>query len=137
VLNDESLFSLNDLFIQYLKSHDLYKEKILEQVIETGIIQNIPQIPEKVKSIFKTALDIKPEWHLLHQLAFQKFTDNAVSKTINLPQNASADDIEKIYSTAWKEKAKGITIFRDHSTKKQVIHQGIRSGSIACKVCTY
>ena len=136
VLNDESLFSINELFIKYLKSHDLHKEKILEQVIESGTIQNIPQIPENVKRIFKTALYIKPEWHLRHQLAFQKFTDNAVSKTINLPQNASVDDVEKIYTTAWKEKAKGITIFRDHSTEKQVIHQGIRSGSIACKVCT-
>jgi len=136
VLNDETLFSINDLFIQYLKAHKLHDEKILEQVMESGTIQNIPQIPEKVKRIFKTALDIKPEWHLLHQLAFQKFTDNAVSKTISLPQNASTADVEKIYSTAWKEKAKGITIFRDHSTEKQVIHQGIRSGSIACKVCT-
>lgn len=136
VLNDESLFSINDLFIQYLKTHELHDEKILELVMESGAIQNIPQIPEKVKRIFKTALEIKPEWHLRHQLAFQEFTDNAVSKTINLPQNASTDDVEKIYSTAWKEKAKGITIFRDHSTEKQVIHQGIRSGSIACKVCT-
>jgi ribonucleoside-diphosphate reductase alpha chain len=136
VLNDESLFSINDLFIQYLKSHKLYNEKILEQVIESGTIQNIPHMPEKVKRIFKTALEITPEWHLRHQLAFQKFTDNAVSKTINLLQSASTDDIEKIYSSAWKEKAKGITIFRGHSTEKQVIHQGIRPESMACKVCT-
>jgi ribonucleoside-diphosphate reductase alpha chain len=136
VLNGESLFSINDLFIQYLKTHELYDEKILEQVMESGTIQNNPQIPEKVKRIFKTALEITPEWHLRHQLAFQEFTDNAVSKTINLPQNASRADVEKIYSAAWKEKAKGITIFRDHSTEKQVLHQGIRSGSIACKVCT-
>ena len=137
VLNDETLFSINDLFIQYLKSHKLHDEKILEQVMESGTIQNIQQMPEKVKRIFKTALEITPEWHLRHQLAFQEFTDNAVSKTINLPENASVDDVEKIYLTAWKEKAKGITIFRDHSTEKQVIHQGFRSGSIACKVCTY
>ena len=136
VLNDESLFSINGLFIEYLKSQDLHTQKILEQVIETGTIQNIPQIPEKVKRIFKTALDIKPEWHLRHQLAFQEFTDNAVSKTINLPESASTEDVGKIYLTAWKEKAKGITIFRDHSTEKQVIHPGIRPESIACKVCT-
>jgi ribonucleoside-diphosphate reductase alpha chain len=135
VLNEESLFSINELFIQYLKSHQGHDDKILEKVIESGSIQNIPQIPEKVKRIFKTALEITPEWHLRHQLAFQKFTDNAVSKTINLPENASVHDVEKIYITAWREKAKGITIFRYHSTDKQVLHQGISSGNIACKVC--
>jgi len=72
---------------------------------------------------------------LRHQLAFQEFTDNAVSKTVNLPENATVQDVGEIYKTAWKEKAKGITIFRYHSTEKQVLHQGISSGSIACKVC--
>ena len=135
VLNEESLFSINSLFIHYLKSHDLYDDKMMEQVIETGTIQNIPQIPEKTKRIFKTALEISPDWHLRHQLAFQEFTDNAVSKTVNLPENATVQDVGEIYKTAWKEKAKGITIFRYHSTEKQVLHQGISSGSIACKVC--
>lgn len=136
VLNDETLFSVNSSFIHYLKSQDLYDDKMMERVIETGTIQNVPQLPEKAKRVFKTALEISPDWHLRHQLAFQKFTDNAVSKTINLPENATQEDVGEIYKTAWREKAKGITIFRYHSTDKQVLHQGIRSGSIACKVCT-
>lgn len=135
VLNEETLFSVNRLFIDYLKTHQLYSEKILQQVMEEGIAEKIPGLPPVVKQIFKTAPEIPPAWHLKHQLAFQKYTDNAVSKTINLPETATINDVEEIYKMAWQQKAKGITIFRYHSKGKQVIHRGLKSTGNACRIC--
>ncbi|HET9056726.1 MAG TPA: adenosylcobalamin-dependent ribonucleoside-diphosphate reductase [Chitinophagaceae bacterium] len=135
VLNGETLFSINPVFINYLKTHNLYSDKIKEQVIKEGIAGQIEELSQPVKHLFKTALEISPFRHLQHQLAFQKYTDNAVSKTINLPESATIDDVEKIYKSAWLQKAKGITIFRYHSKDKQVMHRGIKYGIKDCKVC--
>lgn len=136
VLNEEDLFSINQHFVSYLKKHHLHSEKIMEQVLEAGVAQKIEELPLPVKKIFKTALEIHPDWHLRQQLAFQQFTDNGVSKTINLPQTATAKDIAEIYTSAWRNKAKGITIFRYNSKgQQQVMWQGIRSGIKSCKVC--
>ncbi|MGE5106675.1 MAG: adenosylcobalamin-dependent ribonucleoside-diphosphate reductase [Sphingobacteriales bacterium] len=135
VLNDETLFSINPLFINYLKKHKLYSEKIIQQLIKDGVAGQIKELPLTVKHLFKTALEISPPWHLQHQLAFQKHTDNAVSKTINLPETASEMEVEEIYKSAWQQRAKGITIFRYNSREKQVMQQGIKYGIKGCKVC--
>lgn len=135
VLNEEMLFSINPLFITYLKTHNLYSEKIVEEVIKEGVAGQIKELPLAVKNIFKTALEISPAWHLQHQLAFQKYTDNAVSKTINLPETATIKEVDEIYKTAWLQKAKGITIFRYNSKGKQVMQQGITYNVKGCKVC--
>jgi ribonucleoside-diphosphate reductase alpha chain len=135
VLNEEVLLSFNPLFINYLKTHNLYSEKIIKQLVKEGVAENIKELPLSVKKIFKTALEISPSWHLKHQLAFQKYTDNAVSKTINLPEKVTIKEVEEIYKTAWQQKAKGITIFRYNSKGKQVMQQGITYGMKGCKVC--
>lgn len=135
VLNEEILSSTNSLFIQYLKKSSLYSEKIIEQLAKEGVAENIKELPFSIKQIFKTALEISPSWHLKHQLAFQKYTDNAVSKTINLPETATVKDVDEIYKTAWLHKAKGITIFRYNSKGKQVMKQGITYNVKGCKVC--
>ncbi len=135
VLNDENLLSINSFFIDYLKKNNLFSEKILEQVTKEGTIAHIKNIPQNVKNIFKTAMDIDPHWHLQHQVAFQQFTDNAVSKTINLPATATVQDVDEIYRQAWKQKVKGITIFRYNSKKRSTLETGIKSGIKACKVC--
>ena len=75
----------------------------------------------EAKAIFRTALEIQSSWHLKHQLAFQQYTDNAVSKTINLPESATIADIHEIYYQAWKQKAKGITIYRSRSRRREVL----------------
>jgi ribonucleoside-diphosphate reductase alpha chain len=134
VLNNETLTETNDLFIQYLKSKDLYSKKITNHILQFGTIADT-QLPKKVKQLFKTALEIEPEWHLKHQIAFQEYTDNAVSKTINLPQEATVKNISDAYIQAWKQKVKGITVFRNNSKQKQVLHQGIQTESASCKVC--
>jgi ribonucleoside-diphosphate reductase alpha chain len=135
VLNEETLFSVNPHFIAYLKTNNLYADKIVDEVIKEGVAGQIKELPLAVKNIFKTALEISPAWHLQHQLAFQKYTDNAVSKTINLPESATINEVDEIYKSAWLHKAKGITIFRYNSKGKQVMQQGITFGMKGCKVC--
>jgi ribonucleoside-diphosphate reductase alpha chain len=98
--------------------------------------QNMTALPPGTRRLFKTALEISPDWHLQHQLAFQKHTDNAVSKTINLPASATRKEVDEIYRAAWRHKAKGITIFRNRSKVKQVLNAGIKAGENGCKVCT-
>jgi ribonucleoside-diphosphate reductase alpha chain len=136
VLNEETLYSINPLFISYLQAHHLYSEKIKEQLIKEGMAQNMTALPPGTRRLFKTALEISPDWHLQHQLAFQKHTDNAVSKTINLPASATRKEVDEIYRAAWRHKAKGITIFRNRSKVKQVLNAGIKAGENGCKVCT-
>ena len=136
VLNDEIMHELNPVFIEILKKKNLYSDTIMKQVIKDGTLENT-DLPSSIKSIFKTSLEIEPEWHLKHQLAFQKYTDNAVSKTINLPGNAKIKDVEDAYLMAWREKAKGITVYRYGSKSKQVLHSGSNESDNqgSCKVC--
>ncbi|HEX5624661.1 MAG TPA: adenosylcobalamin-dependent ribonucleoside-diphosphate reductase, partial [Saprospiraceae bacterium] len=81
VLNDESLLSVNPLFIEQLEKSGFHHDAIMQQVMESGMISQIAELPETLKAVFKTALEIAPEWHIQHQIAFQRYTDNAVSKT--------------------------------------------------------
>ncbi len=118
----ENLVETNQLFEKILRERDLYNEEIIRKVAGKASIQNIKEIPEDIRRIFVSAHDISPEWHLRIQAAFQKYTDNAVSKTINLPNSATIQDVEKIYMLAWKMKCKGITIYRDGSREEQVIN---------------
>lgn len=135
VLDGERLASINQYFIDYLKEHNLFSEEIVEQVIKDGSAKNVTQLPPAVKNIFKTALEIKPEWHIKHQAVFQHYTDNAVSKTINLPESATIEEVGKLYKEAWQQKLKGITIFRYNSKGRQVLYAGILSKADTCKVC--
>lgn len=136
VLNNETLFEINDLFVRHLKSKQLYSKKIMKSVEEYGTLE-YTRLPKNIKTIFKTALEIEPTWHLKHQLAFQKYTDNAVSKTINLPENASVKDISDAYIQAWKQQAKGITVFRYGSKQQQVLNKGTKpEQQSSCKVCS-
>lgn len=115
------LAEINPLFQEIIKKLKL-KKPVLEQVMQENSIQNKEiKIPTKIKRIFKTAQDIEPEWHVKIQAAFQKYTDNAVSKTVNLKETATSEDIEKIFMLAYKLKCKGITVYRYNSRKEQVL----------------
>jgi ribonucleoside-diphosphate reductase alpha chain len=135
VLDGNTLSEVNPLFIDHLKRNKLYSESLMDEVSESGYLQQIPQIPIATRNLFKTALEISPAWHLKHQVAFQQYVDNAVSKTINLAETASVNDIEEIYFDAWRQKTKGITIFRYNSKHAQVLEKGISKSEKACKVC--
>ena len=121
ILDGDEFFEVNSLFERMLKALDLYTDEILKRVVERGSIQEIDEIPEEIRRVFKCALDIAPEWHVRMQAAFQKYTDNAVSKTINLPNHATKADVEKAYLLAYELGCKGITVYRDGSREEQVL----------------
>jgi ribonucleoside-diphosphate reductase alpha chain len=124
VLGGTRLFETNPLFEVIAKERGFYSAKILEEIAKTGSVQKIEGVPEDVKRIFVTALDIAPEWHVKMQAAFQKYTDNAVSKTVNMPTDATVEDVKRVYELAWKLKCKGITVFRYGSKPEQVLYIG-------------
>jgi ribonucleoside-diphosphate reductase alpha chain len=124
VLGGTRLFETNPLFETMAKERGFYSAKLLEEIARTGSVQKIDGVPGDVKKLFVTALDIEPEWHVRIQAVFQKYTDNAVSKTVNLPANATVEDVRQIYELAWKLKCKGVTVFRYGSKPEQVLYIG-------------
>lgn len=114
------LVDVNPLFQQEAIKRGFWSEELMNKVSRTLSIQNMQEIPEDVRRIFVTAMDVKPEWHVRMQAAFQANTHNACSKTINLPHNATPHDVEEAFMLAWKLGAKGITVFRDGCLRKQV-----------------
>ena len=124
VLNGTRLFETNPLFEMMAKERGFYSARLLEEIAQTGSVRKIEEVPEDVKKLFGTALDIAPEWHVRMQAVFQKYTDNAVSKTVNLPTEATVEDVRKIYELAWKLRCKGVTVFRYGSKPEQVLYIG-------------
>jgi ribonucleoside-diphosphate reductase alpha chain len=124
VLDGTRLFETNPLFEMTAKERGFYSAELLEEIARTGSVQEIERVPEDVKRVFVTALDIKPEWHVRMQAAFQKYTDNAVSKTVNLPHDATVEDVEKVFWLAYRLRCKGITAYRYGSKPEQVLNIG-------------
>jgi ribonucleoside-diphosphate reductase alpha chain len=124
VLGGARLFETNALFEETAKTRGFYSAKLLEEIARTGSVQQTKGVPDDVKRLFVTALDIDPVWHVKMQAAFQKFTDNAVSKTVNLPNDAKVEDVQEIYDLAWQLKCKGVTVFRYGSKPEQVLYIG-------------
>jgi ribonucleoside-diphosphate reductase alpha chain len=124
VLGGARLFETNSLFEEMAKQRGFYSAELLEAIARTGSVQKNDGVPDDVKRLFVTALDIDPIWHIKMQAAFQKYTDNAVSKTVNLPNNSKVDDVRNIYELAWKLKCKGVTVFRYGSKPEQVLYIG-------------
>jgi len=123
VMEGKKLIEVNETFKLELIKRNLYSDDLIESISKTGNIKNT-DLPKDMKKIFVTSLDIAPELHIRMQSAFQKYVDNAVSKTVNLPNNSSIDVVKKIYLLAWKLKCKGITIYRYGSKTEQVLYIG-------------
>jgi len=117
----ENLIEINPLFEKIAIRDGFYSEELMKKISTAWSIQNIDEIPEDVRKIFVTAHDISPEWHIRMQALFQKYTDNAVSKTINFPFFATPQDVENAYLLAYQLGCKGITVYRDKSRETQVI----------------
>jgi ribonucleoside-diphosphate reductase alpha chain len=121
ILDGEEFFEINPVFEQTLRDLGIYSDELIERVAEEGSIQEIYEIPPEIREVFKCALDIAPERHVRMQAAFQKYTDNAVSKTINMPNHATRKDVEKAFLLAYELGCKGITVYRDGSREEQVL----------------
>lgn len=119
IMDGTELLEVNPVFEKYMKTHGLYTEDLMNKIAKCGSVAHIEELPDEVKRIFVTAHDISPYWHVKMQAAFQQFTDNAVSKTVNFIESATREDIKKTYILAYKNNLKGITVYRNNSRQFQ------------------
>jgi ribonucleoside-diphosphate reductase alpha chain len=124
VMDNTKLPEVHPYFKEVLEREGLYSEEMMEKIAEHGCVQTIEEIPESLRKVYVTAHDISPEWHIRMQAAFQKYTDNAVSKTVNFSSGATPEDVEHVYMLAYELGCKGVTIYRDGSRDNQVLNVG-------------
>ncbi len=135
VVEDAGLTYINKYFERELQealwadgdAEHKVRDRIVREVSAAGSVAHVSGVPTEVAGVYRTAHDISPEWHVKMQAAWQKYTDNAVSKTINFPNSATIDDVERAYVLAWKSGCKGITIYRDGSKDVQILSVGTKS----------
>ena len=119
VLEGAKMLQVNPVFKQVAEKTGFYSKKLEDQIAKTGSIQKNPEIPSKIRKIFKCAYDIKPQWHIRMQAAFQQHCDAAVSKTVNFSEKAAITAVDKAYKMAYQLGCKGITIYRRHSRERE------------------
>ncbi|MBQ3034242.1 MAG: vitamin B12-dependent ribonucleotide reductase, partial [Deferribacterales bacterium] len=124
VMDNNKLPEVNPLFVERAKAEGFYSEALMDKLASQGNTHDLAEVPEKWRSIFVTSHEIKPVWHVKMQAAFQKYTDNAVSKTVNFQSEATIKDVEDAYMLAYDLGCKGITIYRDGSRNDQVLNIG-------------
>ncbi|MDR3362477.1 MAG: vitamin B12-dependent ribonucleotide reductase [Desulfovibrio sp.] len=124
ILDGERLVEVNPHFEAALSAAGLESRELMESVVDKGSISGMDFLPSRLRNVYVTAMDIEPVWHLRMQAAFQKHTDNAVSKTVNLPNSATEQDIYDIYWMAYQEGCKGVTVYRDGCKSVQVLTTG-------------
>ena len=124
VLDNDRMVEVHPYFEQVAKERGFFSDELMKKTAEVGSVRHLESVPEDVQDVFATAHDITPEWHIKLQAAFQRYTDNAVSKTVNFPNEATIEDVEKVYLLAFKSGCKGVTIYRDGSREEQVLNVG-------------
>ncbi|HSH00350.1 MAG TPA: ribonucleotide-diphosphate reductase subunit alpha, partial [candidate division Zixibacteria bacterium] len=124
VMEGTRLVDVNPLFEQTARERGFYSPELMEEIAQHNSIQDIYEIPEDVRDVFVTSADVTPDEHIRMQAAFQKYCDSAVSKTINLPENATKDEVQTAYWQAYRLGCKGVTIYRDGSRPGQVLSTG-------------
>ena len=122
ILDGKRLFEVNPYFETAAKKGKFYSKRLIETIAKHGSCQHLKEVPEYIQKIFLTSFDLTPEDHIHIQAAFQQFTDNAVSKTVNLPETATEDNVRQIYLLAYKLGCKGVTIYRNRSRSEQVLN---------------
>jgi ribonucleoside-diphosphate reductase alpha chain len=124
VMDNDHLVEAHPLFDAEMRRRGLYSVERMTEISKKGTLKHVAGIPEDVARVYVTAHDISPEAHLRMQAAFQKYTDNAVSKTVNFPSEATRDDIRKVFVLAYRLGCKGVTVYRDKSREEQVLNIG-------------
>ncbi len=122
VMDNDKLIETNPYFEEIAKKEGFYSRKLMETIASKGSIKDIKEIPDKYKKIFVTSHDIAPIWHVRMQAAFQRHTDNAVSKTVNFHNESTKEDVKEVYMLSYKLGCKGVTIYRDGSREEQVLN---------------
>jgi len=134
VMDGTRMIEISPIFEQIVKARGIYTKELTRQIAESGTLQGLKGVPGDLKELFVTALDIPPEQHIRVQAAFQKYTDNAVSKTVNLPENATVDDVKNVYNMSYDSGCKGVTVFR-YGCRNQVLYLGNGETVPGCKYC--
>ena len=124
VMDNDELLEIHPYFEEVMKERGLYSKELMSKIAQEGTIAHLEEIPKDIRDIFVTAHDITPEYHIRMQAAFQKYTDNAVSKTVNFPREATQEDVRMVYQLAYELGLKGVTIYRDGSRDAQVLNIG-------------
>ena len=124
VMDNTHLIEANGILKDVLVRRGLYTEELMQQIVEQGSLAHIAGIPEDIRKVFVCAHDVSPIWHVKMQAAFQTYTDNAVSKTVNFPNSATREDVREVYELAYRLGCKGTTIYRDGSRQEQVLNIG-------------
>lgn len=125
VLEDTRLLEVNPLFERVARERGFYSQQLMLKVAKQGSVKGLSEVPEDVRRLFVTALEVDPEWHVRMQAAFQRHVDNAVAKTVNLRPEASMDDVRRAFMLAYELKCKGITVYRYGSKPTQVLYLGL------------
>lgn len=125
ILDNDRLLEVNSLFREVAEKKGFYSPALAEELAEKGSLDELDEVPPEIKKVFVTAHQISPEWHIRMQAAFQEFTDNAVSKTVNFPQSASKDEVSAVYHLAYQLKCKGVTVYRDGCLENQPMQKGV------------
>jgi ribonucleoside-diphosphate reductase alpha chain len=131
ILEGQLITSINQAALNYLQSGGLFTQAVHDHVAATGSINGLA-LPDRAKQVLATAHNIEPAWHVAHLAAAQQHTDNGVSKTVNLPQNATIQAVAEVFWSAYSTGCKGITVYRDNSREQQVLTHGV---NIRCEEC--
>ncbi|MFA5039097.1 MAG: vitamin B12-dependent ribonucleotide reductase [Candidatus Omnitrophota bacterium] len=126
VLDNDKMMEVEPAFREIMEERGLYTRKLMEKIAEKGSVKDIKEVPEDIRRAFVTSHDITPEWHIKMQAVFQKYTDNAVSKTINFHEDATIEQVNRAYTLAYEMGCKGLTIYRDNSRSEQVLSVGTK-----------
>lgn len=124
VLDNRTLPDIHPLFVKIAKQGEFYSPALMAKAAKKGSVQGNKSVPPKIQELFKTAHEINPEWHIRLQAAFQKYTDNAVSKTVNFPSTATREEVKQTFVSAAEMGCKGVTIYRYGSRRNQVLNVG-------------
>ncbi|MBN1917875.1 MAG: vitamin B12-dependent ribonucleotide reductase [Verrucomicrobia bacterium] len=134
VMDNTELIEVNPAFERVARQRGFFSDELMQRIAHEGSVAHIDEVPDEVRRVFATAHDISPEWHLRMQAAFQRYTDNAVSKTVNFPREATRDDVSRVFTLAHELGCKGVTIYRDGSREQQVLSTGKTTQGPGAKV---
>lgn len=124
VMDKDELIITTPVFLNIAKERGFYSKELMKKIAKQGDLHGIEEVPDDVREVFVVAHDVTPSWHVKIQAAFQKYTDNAVSKTVNFPNSATEEEVAEVYKLAYKTGCKGVTIYRDGSRDEQVLNIG-------------